>query len=356
MNTLSLLVLAGGRSAEHHVSLVSAWNLCNKLKDSDLFELQLITIDLDGNWFLQDIDTYLKQESHTTKIDIGSREIEVLVKPGNSSNKLYLPNTASYLDHIDVVFPLLHGPNGEDGSMQGLLRHAQLPYVGPKVLGSAVCMDKQIAKQIMQNAGIPTSAFVTIHKDEPKSFEEVKEIVGLPMFVKPANMGSSVGISKVRSREEYEPAIAEAMKYDHKVIVEEFVDGIEVECAVLGNDHQLQVSVPGTYVHSDDFFDYDTKYLKDGEVIMQIPAASLTEEEQKEVMDLSLKAYQALCCAGLARVDTFFTTDRRFLVNEINTLPGFTQHSMYPILMEQMGVPYEQLVYQLCELAIASAE
>lgn len=350
MKPISLLVLAGGRSAEHSISLVSAWNLCNKLKGTAI-SVDLITIDKQGNWYHQEIDRFLDQTATADAIHFGDASRPIMLRPGNDAEKLYDINAQQYLHAHDVVFPLLHGPNGEDGSMQGLLRHLQLPFIGPEVLGSALCMDKQVAKQLMQQAGIPTSAFVTLLDPQQMTYDEVKDKVGLPMFVKPANMGSSVGINKVHNDEEFLAAVKEAFLYDSKIIIEEFVDGIEVECAVLGND-DLVVSVPGTYVHSDEFFDFDTKYLKGDEVKMQIPAKLLTEAEQQFVMELSLRAYKTLACEGLARVDTFFTKDRRFLVNEINTLPGFTQHSMYPVLMEQTGIPYDELVYRLCQLAI----
>jgi len=355
MTPIKLLVLCGGRSAEHAISLVSTWNLLSTI-NKDSFEASLIAIDKGGNWWLQDIDDFLAQEPNPRTIGIPDQSINVLLNVGNTEKKFLLKGSGDVLPKVDVVFPLLHGPNGEDGSIQGLLEHLQLPYIGPGVLGSSVCMDKDVAKRLMLQAGVPTSDFITLIKEGAQlPFKDVVAKLGLPIFVKPANLGSSVGINKVRNAEEYEAALKEAFKYDVKVIIEEFVEGKEVECAILGNTDCI-VSEPGTYVHSDDFFDYDTKYLKSEGIQMQIPASDLSELQIAEVKELSLKAYKALACEGLARVDTFFTPEGKFLVNEINTLPGFTQNSMYPILIEKTGVKYNDLVIQLSKLAIKRFE
>jgi len=351
MNPIRLLLLCGGRSAEHEISLISGWNVCNKLEPSTEFSITLLTIDKNGDWYLQEVSSFLKQKPHAQSIHFGKNEHPILCKPGGDKQKFYDSFSKKYLPEFDVVFPLIHGPNGEDGSVQGLLEHLQLPYIGPGVLGSALCMDKVVAKQLMMAAEIPTSDFVVAIKGREISFKDVEEKLGLPVFIKPANMGSSVGVSKVNNEDEFQTGLTEAFLHDSKVIIEAFVDGIEVECAVLGNE-KIQVSRAGTYSHSDEFFDFDTKYIKD-DVTMEIPAKTLTETEQNTVQELSKKAYETLNCSGLARVDTFFTTDRKFMVNEINTIPGFTQHSMYPILMEDRGLPYIDLLKKLCELAIA---
>ncbi len=352
MGNTKLLVLCGGRSPEHQISLISAWNVCNKLQSTNI-DLTLITINKNGQWFLQDIDQFLEQKPDATSIHFGSDATPVYLNLGSKASPFYLPETNSYLRGIDVVFPLLHGPNGEDGSIQGVLRNLQLPFIGPDVLGSAVCMDKVVAKQLMIQNQIPTSAFVVVSREQQnRTYGDIVNDLGLPLFIKPANLGSSVGISKVRNEEEFNLALEVAFQFDQKVIIEEFIEGIEVECAVLGND-ELVVSPPGTYSHTVDFFDYDTKYINTADVVKEIPASQLTEAEQKEVMALSLKAYEACCCIGLARVDTFFTKDREFFVNEINTLPGFTQQSMYPMLMEYSGIAYNELIERLCNLARA---
>lgn len=351
MNQIRLLILCGGRSAEHAISLISGWNVCNSLKNSKNIRLHLITISKEGNWFLQDISAFLNQNPNPDTIDFGSKDAPILLQAGNTKDKFFKIHDDTFMDEVDVVFPLLHGPNGEDGKVQGLLEMMQIPYIGPGVLSSAQCMDKVVAKTLMTQANIPTSDFMSFTIDDTISFDKVKERLGLPLFVKPANMGSSVGVSKVKDEHGFSEAIKTAFEFDQKIIIEEFVDGIEVECAVLGNDKPI-VSQAGTYFHQDDFFDYDTKYKKNDEVVVQIPAERLTEDQQQQVQDLSLKAYKILGCEGLARVDTFYTNSGHFLVNEINTLPGFTQSSMYPILMEKRGVPYEELIQRLCDLAI----
>lgn len=350
MKQINLLVLCGGCSAEHDISLVSTWNLLDALNEQ--FNCTLIAIDKQGKWYLQSISDFLAQDPNPNSITIPSQDEEILVQLGAGEQTFYNLETKTYLPKIDVVYPLLHGTNGEDGKVQGLLNLAQVPFIGCDVLGSAICMDKDIAKRLMIQANIPTSGYAVFYKgDDKPSYEQTKEDLGLPLFIKPANLGSSVGISKVSTEEEFYQAIEEAFQYDTKVLVEEFIDGIEVECAVLGND-QITVSQPGRYVHQDEFFDFDTKYLKNNEVGMEIPASFLTEEQVSELMELSGLAYLALECKGLARVDTFVTKDGQYFVNEINTLPGFTQNSMYPILMDKAGISYNDLVKQLCQLAI----
>ncbi|MBX2844959.1 MAG: D-alanine--D-alanine ligase [Saprospiraceae bacterium] len=352
MTKTHLLVLCGGKSAEHAISLISAWNLLKTISHES-FDVTLIAIDKTGNWWLQDTARFLEQEAHPERISIPQRTSKVWVNPGPETDSFYLSDQGRFLPQVDVVFPLLHGPNGEDGSIQGLLKHLQIPYIGPSVLGASICMDKDVAKRLMLQANIPTSDFIALYKSAAHpDFQAVKEQLGLPLFVKPANLGSSVGINKVVDASSYHAALEEAFQFDEKIIIEAFVEGQEVECAVLGNDDCI-VSEPGTYIHEDEFFDYDTKYLKGKEVGMQIPYAKLNAEQIEALKAISLQAYKALECKGLARVDTFVTPEGEFLVNEINTLPGFTQNSMYPLLMDAAGIPYNNLIKKLCALAIS---
>ncbi len=356
MNPIKLLLLCGGKSAEHEISLISAWNLLNGIENSS-FDVTLVGIDKGGNWFLQDIKAFLDQKANPKTIDIQTGGGSILLKPGKGNQKLFVEDTGTYLPELDVVFPLLHGPNGEDGRIQGVLEYLQLPYVGPGVLGSAVCMDKDVAKRLMQHGGIPTSDFITLHKSNQShpSYENVRAKLGEILFVKPANLGSSVGINKVRDEAEYENALKEAFSFDEKIIIEEFVEGKEVEFAVLGNTDCV-VSSPGAYTYSDDFFDYETKYLKNDEVRMEIPPKALSAEQIKELKGLALQTYKALNCIGLARVDIFVTPEGHYLVNEVNTIPGFTQNSMYPILMEDCGISYNNLIIRLCQLAMGRSQ
>ena len=345
-------VLCGGRSSEHEISLCSAWNLITAM-DREKFEPVLIGIDKDGCWYLQEIEEFLKQEPFAGTITLPSKTSQIAMTPGAKRPHFYNLGNHKVLEEIDVIFPMLHGPNGEDGSMQGLLQHLQIPYVGAGVLSSSICMDKDIAKRLMQHAKIPTSDFLAFWQWQIKEiqFDDVVTRLGLPIFVKPANLGSSVGISKVGSATEFLPALEKAFQFDPKIVIEQFVAGREIECAVLGNEHPIS-SVPGQYVHEDEFFAYDTKYLKGHEVKMEIPALDLSNDKIEEARALAVKTYQCLQCEGLSRVDIFLTDNGDLLVNEVNTLPGFTNNSMYPGLMANTGIPYTELITRLIELAI----
>ena len=261
---------------------------------------------------------------------------------------------------VDVVFPVLHGPHGEDGTVQGLLELANVPFVGAGVLGSAVGMDKDVMKRLLRDAGIPVANFIAIRRHEyrrdPLAVLRRAESLGFPLFVKPANLGSSVGVTRVLSRAQLPAALQTAFDYDLKVIVEESITGREIECAVLGNDVPA-ASIPGEIVvtRADGFYSYDAKYLDEQGARLQVPAA-LDAHLTREVQRLSLATFQALECSGLARVDFFLRPDRQLLVNEINTLPGFTAMSMYPKLWAASGVSPRELVSRLIDLAIERHE
>ena len=350
MSKQKILILFGGQSAEHEISLCSAWNVISNM-DRSKYDLILVGIDKQGQWFLQSESEFLKQEPFAGTIKLTNQKNQIAVVPGSKKDQLFDFGAKEML-HVDVAFPMLHGPFGEDGTIQGLLEHLNIPYVGSKVLGASVSMDKDVAKRLMQQANIPTSAFLSFNKSELNTIQygDVVGKLGTPIFIKPANMGSSVGISKVENENGFDQAVTLAFKHDNKIIIEAFVDGIEVECAVLGNT-SLQVSFPGRYTHSDSFFAYDTKYLKGNEVGMEIPVEGLSEELIQSIRDVSIKAYQILECKGLARVDTFVTKEGDFLVNEVNSIPGFTNSSMYPLLMKHLGISYTDLLDRLIELA-----
>lgn len=308
-------VLFGGRSAEHEISIQSARNVIAAL-DPDRFDVVPISIGRDGRW---------------------NPQIEV--------------NT------LDVVFPVLHGPMGEDGTVQGMLELADVPYVGAGVLGSAVGMDKDVMKRLLRDAGIPVTRHHALRAAEYRRAPlrlvcEVEEHIGYPAFVKPANLGSSVGITRVTTRAELPGAIEKAFQYDVKVLVEAAVVGREIECAVLGNDEPV-ASVAGEIVvqHLDGFYSYDAKYVSDTGALLQVPAV-LDAVTLREVQRLSLATFHALECSGLARVDFFLRPGGELLVNEINTLPGFTAISMYPKLWAASGVQPRELVTRLIELAL----
>jgi D-alanine-D-alanine ligase len=344
MKKIRVGIVFGGRSAEHEVSLQSAKNVLEAL-DRQKYEPVLIGIDREGRWRLD-------EQTKGGKLTADSPREVALVARGEQSRLLDLSHDGE-LGKIDVVFPVLHGPYGEDGSVQGLCRLANMPCVGAGILGSAVGMDKDVMKRLLRDAGIPIARFATILRGGPApSFAALEADLGTPLFVKPANLGSSVGISRVASAPEYEKALAAAFEYDTKVVVEECIVGREIECAVLGNADP-RASIPGEIVTggSHSFYDYDAKYLDEHGAELRIPApldAALTEK----VRALALRAFTVLCCEGMARVDMFVKESGEVLVNEINTIPGFTRISMYPKLWEASGIPYTQLVDRLISLAI----
>ncbi len=304
---LKIGVLFGGKSAEHDVSLQSAKNVINAL-DETKYDITPIKIGRDG------------------KFDFN------IVKK------------------FDVIFPVMHGPFGEDGSMQGLLKLAGVPFVGPSVLGSAVGMDKDVMKRLFRDAGIPIGKFLSVKDNEKIDFEKAKQELGLPLFIKPANMGSSVGISKVRNEKEFKKAIAGAFKFDNKIIIEEFIDGREIECSVMGNENPI-ASTPGEIIANQDFYSYDAKYIDDGYVI-NIPA-KISKEASNKVQELALKVFKVLACEGMGRVDFFLKKNGEVIANEINTIPGFTNISMYPKLWEADGISQKILLGKLIDFAIA---
>ncbi len=349
-----ILIFVGGKSAEHHISLCSGYNLLKAI-DKTKFEPILIGITKTGNWTLQDIDQFLLQTPAADKINLLPSSKEILVSFGDVKNRFYLKDGLEPIANIAAIFPMLHGPYGEDGTIQGVFEHINLPYVGTNVLSSSVCMDKEIAKKLMVKDDIPTSKFLSFYDINACNFYDIKADLGLPCIVKPCNLGSSIGISKVETEADFKDAIRLAFKHDNRILIEEFIVGREIECAVLGNRNPI-VSVPGEYVHQSNFFDFDAKYLKGNEIKMLIPAANLSEEKIKEVRELALKTYKTLACEGLSRVDIFITNQGDLFVNEVNTMPGFTNTSMYPSLINELGINYADLITKLIELAIERYE
>lgn len=348
MSKLNAAVIFGGRSNEHDVSIQSAKSVIQHI-NADKYDLHLIGITRKGEWRLYN--------GKVESIEAWEAESDVIVLPPDPSYQGYfLINEPEKIHKIDVAFPVMHGTYAEDGTIQSVLELAGIPYVGSGVLSSAATMDKVIAKQICGFAGIEQCRFMSAERNEWKScaqkiIDELEAELGYPMFIKPANMGSSVGISKAKSRESLVRAMNEAFRFDRKVIAEEFIDGSEVECAVLGNT-ECVAAVPGEIVSAKEFYDYEAKYDDKFDSATYIPARFSTEKLD-EVRELALKTYKTLNCRGLARVDFFVTKkDQRVLLNEVNTLPGFTNISMYPKMMINMGMTYEQLIDRLFELAI----
>ncbi|WIX32879.1 D-alanine--D-alanine ligase [Salinicola sp. JS01] len=352
MSKIRVGVICGGKSAEHEVSLQSAKNIVDAL-DRERFAVSVIGIDKQGQWHLNSADDFLRHADDPRRIALNPSSGDLALVPGRPSSQLIAADDArQLLDQLDVIFPIVHGTLGEDGSLQGLLRMANLAFVGSGVLGSAVGMDKDVAKRLLRDAGIPVAPFVTYtrHSAREANFEALRETLGTPLFVKPANQGSSVGVSRVESAAAFTEALELALAFDHKVLVEAAIDGREIECAVLGNEHP-EASVCGEIVVSQGFYSYDTKYIDDGATIA-VPA-DIEEAASERIRALAVRAFQVLECAGLARVDVFLTPAGEVVINEINTLPGFTRISMYPKLWQASGLTYPALVTRLIELALA---
>ena len=375
-------ILFGGRSGEHEVSLLSAASVVKAI-DQNKFEVVPIGITKEGRWLTSGEAERLlhgKPVEEARHLRAGDPEAtpgaallakgEAVVVPPEPAHRRQgmVPfqtatptrRAADRAINVDVIFPVLHGTFGEDGTIQGLLELADLPYVGAGVLGSAAGMDKDVMKALFRNAGLPIVKHVTILRGDwetdPKKAEKlVEKNLKYPVFAKPANLGSSVGISKAHNRKELGPAIYEAAKFDRKIVIEEGVGGKknkarEIECSVLGNDLP-QASVPGEIVPGKEFYDYTAKYLDEGSQLI-IPA-KLTKAETKKVQELAIKAFQAVDCSGLARVDFLMDPkNRKLYVNEINTMPGFTAISMYPKLWAASGLAYADLIEKLIQLGL----
>ncbi|GHV86924.1 D-alanine--D-alanine ligase A [Spirochaetia bacterium] len=349
-------ILFGGKSAEHEVSLQSAKNVYDAI-DREKYNPILIGIDKTGRWLLNEGSRFLLNADDPKNIRLNQSGDAVALVPqsgGAISNLTILKDAGA----VDVVFPILHGPFGEDGTVQGLLKLADIPFVGAGVLGSAAGMDKDVMKRLLRDAGIPIGKFLALKSHEKvPSFAEAVKLLGDPIFIKPANMGSSVGVYKVHSDTEYQAAVEAAFQYDTKIILEEFIPGRELECAVLGNEEPL-ASVPGEVISAHEFYSYDAKYLDEHGAVLQIPA-KIPDDITKQIRALAIKTFQALSCEGLSRVDFFLKeegTGSTVIVNEINTMPGFTKISMYPKLWEASGISYTELISRLIEFAIKRFE
>lgn len=352
---LRVMVLFGGRSGEHEVSLSSGLSVMQGLREAG-YEVVPVGITREGLWLRHERALEILVGAAGERALMNTRPLaaspeEVAAGLAEASP---LPSPA-WFQGIDVVFPVLHGPYGEDGTIQGLLELLGVPYVGCGVAASAVGMDKALMKRLFQAAGLPVVEHLVVAASEwreaPRRIVEAVEAhLRYPVFVKPSNLGSSVGVSKVKAREELATAVEEALRYDHKILIEQGVNAREIECSVLGNSHP-EVSLPGEILPSREFYDYVAKYLDDSSTLL-IPAP-LEPRQVETVQRLALRAYRALDCTGMARVD--FLMDREeevFYVSEVNTIPGFTPISMYPKLWEASGLPYPQLLSRLVELAL----
>lgn len=351
MAKLKLGVIFGGMSTEHDVSITSGTSVIKNL-DKDKYEIYPIYIDKEGKWY-----------EYSKNID----EIDILQVGEEIEEKILIANPIEYLQECDVIFPVLHGLYGEDGTIQGMLELLKIPYIGCKVLGSIICMDKAYAKIIFDKAGINQAKYMYVKKEKENfvyidkqfdekqcNLEEIAEItekeLDYPVFVKPSNSGSSVGIKKAHNKEELIEAIKYAGNFDSKILIEQNIEGREVECAVLGND-DVKASCVGEILPAEDFYTFGAKY-KNAESRVVIPA-EIPENISEEIRKTAIKAFKSTDCKGLSRVDFFIENNtNKVIINEINTLPGFTQISMYPKLWKSMGLSYTKLLDKLVELAL----
>ena len=347
---LRVALLFGGKSAEHEISLISARNIVDAM-DKNKYEIVSIGIDKQGRWFF-DEGARLLLDRTQTKVEFHDLKNVGAVLPGASNTPMVRSSSGVAIGAVDVVFPVLHGPFGEDGTVQGLLKLANIPFVGAGVLGSAVGMDKDVMKRLLRDAGIPIARFMVLDSAAKSkiSFTRVRRELGLPVFVKPANLGSSIGISKAARPSEFARAVKKAFRYDSKILVEENITGREIECAVLGNE-KPRASVPGEIITGHNFYSYDAKYIDDKGARLVIPA-QLPGAVAQRVQELSVQTFKILCCSGMARVDFFLRGRNEIFVNEINTIPGFTAISMYPKMWGASGLSYGRLIDRLIQLAL----
>ncbi|PTF01625.1 D-alanine--D-alanine ligase, partial [Staphylococcus cohnii] len=330
----NVCIVYGGKSAEHDVSILTAQNVLNAI-DKEKYQVDIIYITNDGDW--------KKKENIVDPID-DIDTLRLAEVPAGEISKLL--NEGSLGTAYSAVFPLLHGPNGEDGTIQGLFEVLDIPYVGNGVLAASSSMDKLVMKQLFAHRGLPQLPYVSFLRSEYQKYENnilklVHDKLEYPVFVKPANLGSSVGISKCNDEEELKRGIEEAFQFDRKLVIEQGIDAREIEVAVLGNDYP-ETTWPGEVVKDVAFYDYKAKY-KDGKIKLDIPA-DLNDEVKMTLRNMAVEAFKATDCSGLLRADFFVTEDNQIFINETNAMPGFTAYSMYPSLWENMGVSYAELI------------
>lgn len=342
----TVVLIFGGASSEHEVSVNSAKNVFNAI-DKNIYDVVLVAITKQGTWFkISQSDWNLK----SAFVDQDMKSFDPVILASYLGQPMLVSFQSGEKQKVDCVFPIVHGTNGEDGTLQGLFRLVNVPFVGCDVLSSALCMDKEYMKIVLTQAGIPNSKYITLYKNHNLEFHFIEKQLGLPFFIKPANAGSSVGVHKIKSESDFKNKIVDAFKYDHKVIAEQFIAGQEIECSVMGLNNNPQASVPGELVVKHEFYSYEAKYLDENGAEIVIPAR-IAEEKIDEIRKMAIQSYQALGCDGLARVDFFLQQNGQLVVNELNTLPGFTKISMYPKMWDATGLKYRDLVSKLIQLA-----
>ena len=340
MPSKNLIILFGGRSVEHEISVRSATNVV-KYIDPTRFNLSVIGISKKGTWFLLDHPEQSIETGKEISLSLSATQPHFEIKESHESTA------------IQIVFPILHGTDGEDGSIQGLLQSLNVILIGSSVLGSAISMDKIVSKKLLEHAGIPVAPYMSFTKGEDISFEKIKNKLGLPFIVKAGNLGSSVGISKVNTLKDFDYALTDSFKYGHEILIESFVKCRELECGIIGNE-SLSSTLAGEIIllKKYDFYTYEAKYQDKAAIKIEIPAQIPTAVHQ-QIRTLCEKAFLTLKCNDFARVDVFLTQENEIFINEINTIPGFTDVSMFPGLWENMGISYPELISKIIELGEA---
>jgi D-alanine-D-alanine ligase len=348
---INVAILFGGRSPEHNISLLSARNVIDQI-DRELFNPILIGIDKKGKWHLNEGSLKLLHADDPNRVELGDRSTPVLISQNTDEHTIIAQSSHKTLSKIDAIFPVLHGTYGEDGSIQGFAKLANIPCVGCGILGSAIGMDKDVSKRLLRDSGIAVADFITVrkHVNDNLTYAEASEKLGKELFLKPANLGSSVGVSLARNEVEFNEGLRHGLEYDPKVIIEEKVIGRELECAVLGNMHP-EASTIGEVLTHGGWYSFENKYVDDKGSQIIIPA-EIDLQTLERCRVLAIRTYKMLECEGMARVDMFLRENGELLINEINTIPGFTDISMYPQLWKASGIPYKDLITKLIHLAI----
>ena len=348
---LHIALLCGGRSTEHAISVSSSVNIASVLNDSDRYALSIIYIAENGFWYLmEDVEAFLANSPQ--KLISEGKACPIALLPGNSKMPWLALDASGKRYVADCVFIALHGTQGEDGSPQGLLQMLGIPYVGSDLLSSAICMDKSVTKTVLEAAGISVVDWRLIDQDDARlSYDNLKQQFGKTLFIKPTTLGSSVGVAKVSDSDAFQRAIDYAFSYDNRIIIEPAIFGREIECPVLGND-KIQTAWPAEIIYHDNtFYSYDRKYKNSSAVTIQVPAA-LSQKLAKKIRHTAIQAYKILGCSGMARVDFFIDNQDAILINEVNTIPGFTDNSLYPKAFQKSGLSTSDLLDQLIQLAL----
>lgn len=347
----NIVFLCGGKSPEHRISLISVQSVLNNV-DRALFDVNVIGISQDGVWYHHGdhIDVINDKDPNNIAL-VNQDKAKVYLSQNHNERRIFDTNGENVISNIDALYPVLHGEYGEDGSIQGLAKMAGIPIIGCDILGASATMDKDITKRLLRDAGIRIADFITLRKGEKISYKEASNKLGDVLFIKPVNLGSSVGVSCATDQKSFEEAINTGFQYDKKLVIEEKIIGREVECAVLGN-YNPQASTIGEIAPKTDFYTFENKYINgDDGAALYIPAP-ISDEKSDEIKALAIKAYKLCDCLGMSRVDFFLEEDGGLVLNEINSLPGFTSVSMYPKLWEDAGLPYSDLITKLIDLAL----